>query len=229
MVVILSRNIIPLIILFLSLSITLGQSIEKLELLDNKSFGSDMGIFLNVGSDQLDIDCFLDFQFSNGLYSEIWVTQIDVNIEPHISSTLGWMKKIKSNLILGCGLSNYTNDNNNELFIGSNYYLITAVGFYNIQDKEMNYLGIVDLDYGILKTFPFDISAMVIFESSGNDSFFRLRREFNSGVNLGYTFSRERFETVEKKSIKKDGITKYWNESKIDIGYFNTIYIGFTF
>lgn len=223
------KKIIQSFIIFSLTSIISGQSIDKINFLNTKNFGSKMGIFLNMGSDQLDFDGFLDFQFSNGLYSEIWVSELDKNFQPNISSTLGWMKYIESNVILGCGISNYTYDNSNELFIASNYFPITAVAFLNIQNMGMSYLGILDLNYKFLDNLPFDISAMAILESSGIDSFFRLRKEFNSGINLGYTFSREKFETVEKKSIKKNGVTKFWDEPKIDIGYFNTIYIGVTF
>jgi len=49
------------------------------------------------------------------------------------------------------------------------------------------------------------------------------------GFTVGYTFSRERFESEETKTFIKQGHTKSWTVPVQKDGFFNTIYIGITF
>ena len=56
-----------------------------------------------------------------------------------------------------------------------------------------------------------------------------LKKTMTKGFIAGYTFSRERFESEEKKTFTKQGHTKSWTVPVQQDGFFNTIYVGVTF
>ena len=193
-----------------------------------KAFGTNTGVFFNAGTNRLDLEGFFEIQSSQGLFGEIWVMQLDRDAETaaEVNSTFGWMKEVAPNMILGGGFSNYANQNLNEIFMGGNIGLLTLIGFFGLEESPANLLGILDLNIGPFKLSPINFSVMGIRESSGSDFYFRLTRDFDRGIKLGYTFSRERFESEEKKPFTKQGDTK---SSSHQDGFFNTIYIGVTF
>ena len=193
-----------------------------------KTIGTNSGVFFNAGTNQLDLEGFFEIQSSQGLFGEIWVMQLDRDAETtaEVNSTFGWMKEVAPNMILGGGFSNYANQNLNEIFMGGNIGLLTLIGFFGLEESPANLLGILDLNIGPLKNIPVDLSMMSVSDEAGSDLFFMLKKTMTKGFIAGYTFSRERFESEEKKPFKKQGHTK---SSSHQDGFFNTIYIGVTF
>jgi len=67
-------------------------------------------------------------------------------------------------------------------------------------------------------------------DENGMDTYFRISKEYNSGISIGYNFSRERYETFESRTFQKlGGETFVINMPYTKIGLFHTINIGILF
>ena len=200
----------------------------------NSNVGMSAGAYANAGTNKLDVDGFFEIQFINGLYGDVWFSNLDMDSETSLefNSSLGWMKKVAPDLILATGISNNTELNGeslNELFIGGNISLFTGLAFFGINDTPSNFIGIFDLNFGSLKNMPVDLSMMSVSDEAGSDLFLMLKKTITKGFIAGYTFSRERFESEETRTFTKQGHTKSWTVPVQQDGFFNTIYIGVTF
>ena len=200
----------------------------------NPNIGMSAGTYANAGTDKLEVDGFFEIQSINGLYGDVWFSNLDMDLETSLefNSSLGWMIEIAPDLTLAGGFSNNTELNGeslNELFIGGNISLFTGLAFSGINDTPSNFIGIFDLNFGPLKNIPVDLSVMSVTENSASDLFFMVKKTMTKGFIAGYTFSRERFESEEKKTFSKQGHTKSWTVPVQQDGFFNTIYIGVTF
>ena len=218
----------------LGLSILFCQSDKQSSSALNPNIGMSTGVFANVGTDKMELDGFFEFQSINGLYGDIWFSQLDLDSATSLefNSSLGWMIEMAPDLILAGGISNNFELNGerlNELFIGGNISLFTGLAFFGINDTPPNFIGIVDLNFGPLKNFIIDLSMMSVTDDSASDLFFMLKKTTKKGFTAGYTFSRERFELEEKRTFTKQGHTYSWTDIVQQDGFFNTIYIGVTF
>ena len=225
-------KIISITLLWLSISFcqTSKQSFGAL----NPNIGMSAGAYANAGADKMEIDGFFEIQSINGLYGDVWFSQLDLDSETSLefTSSLGWMIEIAPDLTLAGGISNNTELNGeslNELFIGGNISLFTGLAFSGINDTPSNFIGIFDLNFGPLKNISVDLSMMSVSDEDGSDIFFMLKKTMTKGFIAGYTFSRERFESEEKRTFTKQGHTKSWTVPVQQDGFFNTIYIGVTF
>ena len=225
-------KIISITLLWLSISFcqTAKQSSGAL----NSNVGMSAGAYANAGTDKMEVDGFFEIQSINGLYGDLWFSQLDLDSETSLefTSSLGWMKEIAPDLTLAAGISNNTELNGeslNELFIGGNISLFTGLAFSGINDTPSNFIGIFDLNFGPLKNIPVDLSVMSVTENSASDLFFMLKKTTAKGFTAGYTFSRERFESEETRTFTKQGHTKSWTVPVQQDGFFNTIYVGVTF
>ena len=225
-------KIISITLLWLSISFcqTAKQSSGAL----NSNVGMSAGAYANAGTDKMEVDGFFEIQSINGLYGDLWFSQLDLDSETSLefTSSLGWMKEIAPDLTLAAGISNNTELNGerlNEFFIGGNISLFTGLAFFGINDTPSNFIGIFDLNFGPLKNIPVDLSMMSVSDEAGSDLFFMLKKTMTKGFIAGYTFSRERFESEEKKTFTKQGHTKSRKVLVQKDGFFNTIYIGVTF
>ena len=200
----------------------------------NPNIGMSAGTYANAGTDKLEVDGFFEVQSINGLYGDIWFSNLDMDSETSLefTSSLGWLIEIAPDLTLAGGISNNTvlnGESLNELFIGGNISLFTGLAFSGINDTPSNFIGIFDLNFGPLKNIPVDLSVMSVTENSASDLFFMLKKTTAKGFTAGYTFSRERFESEETKTFTKQGHTKSRKVLVQKDGFFNTIYIGVTF
>ena len=200
----------------------------------NPNIGMSAGAYANAGADKMEIDGFFEIQSINGLYGDVWFSQLDLDSETSLefTSSLGWMIEIAPDLTLAGGISNNTELNGeslNELFIGGNISLFTGLAFSGINDTPSNFIGIFDLNFGPLKNISVDLSMMSVSDEDGSDIFFMLKKTMTKGFIAGYTFSRERFESEEKRTFTKQGHNKSWTVPVQQDGFFNTIYIGVTF
>jgi hypothetical protein len=241
-------KIISITLLWLSISFcqTTKQSSGAL----NSNIGMSAGAYANAGTDKMDVDGFFEIQSINGLYGDVWFSQLDLDSETSLefTSSLGWMKKVAPDFTLAGGISNNTElnltlaegieeivfgtvsyESLNEFFIGGNISLFTGLAFFGINDTPSNFIGIFDLNFGPLKNIPVDLSVMSVTENSASDLFFMLKKTTAKGFTAGYTFSRERFESEETRTFTKQGHTKSWTVPVQQDGFFNTIYIGVTF
>ena len=223
---------------FLMIAVGSAQSVEQGSNMLQSKLGTGAGGFINAGTDGLEIDGFFEIQTRNGLFGEVWVSQLDMDAETNtaLNTSAGIMREISPGFILGGGYSNYTEINNDmlhEMFFGANLNIFTGVVFLGVGDElSPNFLGIADLNTPF-PSIQVDLSLMGIysenFDESGYDLFFRASRTFATGLSLGYTFSRERYEDEETRTFTKQGHTKTFTVPVPAEGYFNTIYIGFTF
>ena len=200
----------------------------------NPNIGMRAGTYANAGTDKLEVDGFFEVQSINGLYGDIWFSNLDMDSETSLefTSSLGWMKEIAPDLTLAGGISNNTELNGeslNEFFIGGNISLFTGLAFFGINDTPSNFIGIFDLNFGSLKNMPVDLSMMSVSDEAGSDLFLMLKKTITKGFIAGYTFSRERFESEETRTFTKQGHTISWTVPVQQDGFFNTIYIGVTF
>ena len=225
-------KIISITLLWLSISFcqTAKQSSGAL----NSNVGMSAGAYANAGTDKMEVDGFFEIQSINGLYGDLWFSQLDLDSETSLefTSSLGWMKEIAPDLTLAAGISNNTELNGerlNEFFIGGNISLFTGLAFSGINDTPSNFIGIFDLNFGPLKNIPVDLSVMSVTENSASDLFFMVKKTTAKGFTAGYTFSRERFESEETRTFTKQGHTKSWTVPVQQDGFFNTIYVGVTF
>jgi len=221
-------KIISITLLWLSISFcqTAKQSSGAL----NPNVGMSAGAYANAGTDKMEVDGFFEIQFINGLYGDVWFSNLDMDSETSLefNSSLGWMKKVAPDLILATGISNNTELNGerlNEFFIGGNISLFTGLAFFGINNTPSNFI----LNFGPLKNFPVDFSMMSVSDEDGSDIYFMLKKTTAKGFIAGYTFSRERFESEETRIFTKQGHTKSWTVPVQQNGFFNTIYIGVTF
>jgi hypothetical protein len=225
-------KIISITLLWLSISFcqTTKQSSGAL----NSNVGMSAGAYANAGTDKLEVDGFFEIQFINGLYGDVWFSNLDMDSETslELNSSLGWMKEIAPDLTLAGGISNSTELNGeslNELFIGGNISLFTGLAFFGINDTPSNFIGIFDLNFGPLKNIPVDLSMMSVSDEEGSDIFFMFKKTTTKGFIAGYTFSRERFESEETRTFTKQGHTYSFPVAVQQDGFFNTLYIGVTF
>ena len=200
----------------------------------NSNVGMSAGAYANAGTDKMEVDGFFEIQSINGLYGDLWFSQLDLDSETSLefTSSLGWMKEIAPDLTLAAGISNNTELNGerlNEFFIGGNISLFTGLAFFGINDTPSNFIGIFDLNFGPLKNIPVDLSVMSVTENSASDLFFMVKKTTAKGFTAGYTFSRERFELEETRTFTKQGHTIIKTVPVQQDGFFNTIYVGVTF
>ena len=220
--------------ILLWLSISFCQTAKQSSGALNPNIGMSAGAYANAGTDKMEVDGFFEIQSINGLYGDVWFSQLDLDSETSLefTSSLGWMKEIAPDLTLAAGISNNTELNGerlNEFFIGGNISLFTGLAFFGINNTPSNFIGIFDLNFGPLKNIPVDLSVMSVTENSASDLFFMLKKTTTKGFTAGYTFSRERFESEETRTFTKQGHTKSWTLPVQQDGFFNTIYIGITF
>ena len=225
-------KIISITLLWFSISFcqTTKQSFGAL----NPNIGMSAGTYANAGTDKMDVDGFFEIQSINGLYGDVWFSNLDMDLETSLefTSSLGWMKEIAPDLTLAAGISNNTELNGerlNEFFIGGNISLFTGLAFFGINDTPSNFIGIFDLNFGPLKNIPVDLSVMSVTENSASDLFFMVKKTTAKGFTAGYTFSRERFESEETRTFTKQGHTIIKTVPVQQDGFFNTIYVGVTF
>ena len=238
---------------FLWLSISFCQTAKQSSGVLNSNIGMSAGAYANAGTDKLEVDGFFEIQSINGLYGDVWFSNLDMDSETSLefNSSLGWMKKVAPGLTLAGGISNNTELNGerlNEFFIGGNISLFTGLAFFGINNtpyipvteenlmllaerlkKQTNFIGIFDLNFGPLKNIPVDLSMMNVSDEAGSDLFFMVKKTMTKGFIAGYSFSRERFESEETKTFTKQGHTKSLTVPVQQDGFFNTIYIGVTF
>jgi hypothetical protein len=200
----------------------------------NPNIGMSAGAYANAGTDKMEVDGFFEIQLINGLYGDVWFSNLDMDSETslELNSSLGWMKEIAPDLTLAGGISNSTELNGerlNEFFIGGNISLFTGLAFFGINDTPSNFIGIFDLNFGPLKNISVDLSMMSVSDEDGSDIFFMLKKTMTKGFIAGYTFSRERFESEETRTFTKQGHTYSFPVAVQQDGFFNTLYIGVTF
>ena len=200
----------------------------------NPNIGMSAGAYANAGADKMEVDGFFEIQLINGLYGDVWFSNLDMDSETslELNSSLGWMKEIAPGLTLAGGISNSTELNGerlNEFFIGGNISLFTGLAFFGINDTPSNFIGIFDLNFGPLKNISVDLSMMSVSDEDGSDIFFMLKKTMTKGFIAGYTFSRERFESEETRTFTKQGHTYSFPVAVQQDGFFNTLYIGVTF
>ena len=79
-----------------------AQSVEQDPNILQSKLGTGAGSFINVGTDGLEIDGFFEIQTRNGLFGEVWVSQLDMDPEANtaLNSSIGIMREISPGLIL---------------------------------------------------------------------------------------------------------------------------------
>ena len=223
----------------------------------NSSYSINSASFFNFGTSGYEIDGFIEFQMNNRFFIESSINyeignRFSLNFGDNqtlsFSSSLGAMKPITKSLYAIGGLSNYTelnNDNLNEIFFGMISKYLTTVLYLGIEGGfAPNFLGIVDINSFLKVNIPINISIMITYTSSsfkkqvgkwnadenGMDTYFRISKEYNSGISIGYNFSREKYETFESRTFQKlGGETFVKNMPYTETGFFHTINIGLLF
>ena len=208
---------------------------QKNNILKNSSDYS-LGLFSNVGSEGFEIDGYVEANLLNGIFFELGVNQIDLDEESSMQlvPSLGLAYQVNKNISVGLGYSLYTNiensnENGDEIFFGSILGPITGVLSYDIDTKFFNYLFIIDLNFGPLKSFPISLTSYNYIENDNFDFNFRLEKNINKILNIGYIISREKYDYEERFSFKAKS-DKYGKSLVLkDEAFFHTFFLGFLF
>ena len=214
----------------------MGQKSGQINPIPENQFGMSSGIFANFGTSGFEIDGFFEIQTRSGLFLETsGITQLDKNNT--LNTSLGFMREVLPNMLMGGGYSNYiefnSNDVLNEVFFGFNSKSITGVVFLGLgSELSPNYLGILNLN-ALIPELMFDSSIIGVASEQlgefGSDIFFNISTTSSYGFSLGYSLSSERYEDQQTRTITKQGHTKTFNVPVSSKGFFNTIYIGINF
>ena len=203
----------------------------------NKVYGFNTSFFINFGTASLELDGIFEFQTQNGFFFELWGNS-QMNSTTTFNTSLGIMDQINPKLIVVGGYSNYVDNNlmNHEVFLGGSVNFFTAITFITLENYSLNHLGIIDVN-SLIPILPLDLTLSGILstelEKRGNDFFINFSKNFQSGFYVGYTFSRERYEEDQTKTITyiKNGET--FTKTRIVPmpvkSFFNTLSIGITF
>ena len=223
----------------------------------SSSYTINSASFFNFGTSGYEIDGFIEFQMNNRFFIESSINyeignRFSLNFGDNqtlsFSSSFGVMQLITKSLYAIGGLSNYTevnNDNLNEVFLGTISRYLTTVFYVGIDGEfAPNFLGIVDINSFLKANIPINMSIMITYKPSsfqkqvakwnadGNDvdTYFRISKEYNSGISIGYNFSRERYETFESRTFQKlGGETFVKNMPYTEKGFFHTFNLGLLF
>jgi hypothetical protein len=170
----------------------------------NPGYGSNTSLFVNFGTASFELDGIFEFQTNNGLFLELWGNS-QRNSKISLNTSLGIINPIYPKLIVVGGYSNhaYSNLMSHEVFFGGSTNLSTTITFITLGSKiSFNHLGIIDVN-SLIPKLPFDLTLSGILstelEERGNDLFINFSKNFQSGLYLGYTFSRERYEDAQTK------------------------------
>jgi len=222
--------------LLIMLSMVMGQKSGQINPIPENQFGMSSGIFANFGTSDFEIDGFFEIQTRSGLFLETsGITQLDNNTT--LNTSLGFMREVLPNMLMGGGYSNYTefnsNDVLNEVFFGFNSKSITGVVFLGLgSELSPNYLGILNLN-ALIPELMFDSSIIGVASEQlgefGSDIFFNISTTSSYGFSLGYSLSSERYEDQQTRTFTKQGHTKTFIVPVSSKGFFNTIYIGINF
>ena len=245
------KNIVLLLSIY---TLGLGQDSSLVNQDIDYTYSITRASFFNYGTSGYELDGFIELQMKKGLFAESSINyemgddlayQNDEIIS--INSSIGIMKSLSTSVYVAGGLSNYTeikNDNLNELFFGMISKYWTGIAYIGIQgDLAPNFLGLLDINSFFNNNIPIDISIMNIYHSSskdpnikkantnegGFDTFLRLTKDYESGISIGYNFSRERYETPESVTYLKQGQIYQKNRLVTETGFFHTIHIGYLF
>ena len=245
------KNIVLLLSIY---TLSLGQESSLVNQDIDYTYSIARASFFNFGTSGYELDGFIELQMKKGLFAESSINyemgddlayQNDEIIS--INSSIGIMKSLSTSVYVAGGLSNYTeikNDNLNELFFGMISKYWTGIAYIGIQgDLAPNFLGLLDINSFFNNNIPIDISIMNIYYTSskdpyikkantnegGFDTFLRLTKDYESGISIGYNFSRERYETPESVTYLKQGQEYQKNQLVTDTGFFHTIHIGYLF
>ena len=214
----------------------MGQKSGQNNPITENQFGMSSGVFANFGTSDFEIDGFFEIQTRSGLFLETsGITELDKNTT--LNTSLGFMREVLPNMLMGGGYSNYiefnSNDVLNEVFFGFNSKSITGVVFLGLGGEvSPNYLGILNL-YALIPELTFDSSIIGVASEQlgefGSDIFFNISTTSSYGFSLGYSLSSERYEDQQTITFTKQGHTKTFNMPVSSKGFFNTIYIGINF
>ena len=245
------KNIVLLLSIY---TLSLGQDSSLVNQDIDYTYSITRASFFNYGTSGYELDGFIELQMKKGLFAESSINyemgddlayQKDEIIG--INSSIGIIKSLSTNFYVAGGFSNYTeikNDNLNELFFGMISKYWTGIAYIGIQgDLAPNFLGLLDINSFFNNNIPIDISIMNTYHSSSKDSnvkkantneggfdtFFRLAKDYESGVSIGYNFSRERYETPESVTYLKQGQIYQKNRLVTETGFFHTVHIGYLF
>ena len=198
--------------------------------------GKESGIFVNYSQSQFNIDGYYDINGINGLFSDFWLSQIDLDsdTDPEFNITSGYKREFLPYLTMGGGFNFYfvlaEKDNLSpdevDLFFGLAFGPITSVLFYG---DDVDYLFILDLNYGPLNFIPAEITFQSYIEQNTYDLRLNVSKQIKNSFNFGYILSNEKYFNVEEKLYIKNGISNPLNVYKEKRGFFHEIYLGYQF
>ena len=229
------------ILFFLFISVSAHGQAEKQRngLLSNTRFGKGMGVFVNAGSEQFEIDGYMDADMDFGLFGDLWFSHVDFdqNTNIELNTSLGYALQIKPNTAVGLGYSkfSYLGDevsflhDEGELFFGTVIGPVTGVVFIDSESNNLNYLGKIDMNHGPLKNVPADIFLQGYFEEENYDINISIIKNIHNHFTVGYMLSREKYDYEQPHKFMKNGQAYMKNTIEKEEGFFHTIYAGYIF
>jgi len=222
-----------MVLILLSYTCLLAQSTFEKDILDFKNFESEIGSFLNIGSDYLEADGYFEFKTLSGIFADVWFDQVDLDQDTDIQryTSIGFMKDFSNDFILGFGYANSKSQSDpsiQEIFVGVTKNMLTGVSYIDFENRNISFLGNFDIS-SFVDYKKIDMSLDGLFYNGDLDLFFRISKTSGSGISFGYILSRERYEDNETKTFYKNGNTFIKTIPIEKTGIFNSIFIGFIF
>ena len=226
------RNLFIITVLLSTIS---AQKSIQANSISNDQIGMSLGMFLNIGTLETEVDGYIEFQSRSGFFIESSaITQFsDYNA---VNSSIGFMEEFLPKKFFGGGYSNYYEINGSSLdeaFLSYRSKSMTAILFFGLSEQvSPNYLGILNLN-SLVSNIPFDCSMIGIVSENinelGYDFFLNFSKTLKSGFTFGVSTSYERFETEETFAITKQGNEKSFIVSALDQGPFISLFLGWIY
>ena len=209
-------------------------SIIKSQLNSENNYAPSAGYYsgglLSLADDGLDSEIFLNLQNKFGLYSNIWIGQIDYYSDTDVVSdlTLGFNKNILKNISFDLGLSGNTTFSNPpqtiyEYFMGID---INNIAFYVFFAQDVTALEFwLKPKINSFIALNWDLLLHSYFESDGYEISCNISKQIREKLIGGIIIGYESF--VNELSDQNKDDTKYYTPSITYSKIFINAYLGF--
>ena len=212
---------------------------KRNSIISRSGFGKNIGVFVNGGTEEFEIDGYIDANMDFGLFADIWFSQVDFdqNSDIELNTSLGYLLEITKNFSAGIGYSKFSylgddqsfKNDEGEFFFGAVIGPATGLIFLDYEFYKFDYMCKIDLNHGPLKKIPIDIFLQGYFEQENFDINISFIKRIKDHFTLGYILSREKYDDIQTRSFVKNGQNYTIDFINNEQGIFHKIYAGLVF
>ena len=220
------------LLLLLWSSLLLGQAKTNVSFFQSDKYV--LGGFMNVDADGLDFELLANVESQIGLYSNIWLSQIDYysNTDVQSNFSIGYNKKLTGRLLLDIGYSHNhsfgeTSSENPEVYFGidlNNFSILAFTG-----NDGTSFESWFKPTIGALSELNIDLLLYGFIEQDGYDLSVNISSQITKKIIAGVMMDYENYNRKNEITFTKNDQTK----SKIFVdsysGVSTMLYFGFLF